>query len=229
MVADNTRERILDSAERLFAERGFDGTSIRDVTADASANLAAVHYHFGSKEDLVREVLRRVVTPANAARIRMMDAADQCPGGPFVGDLLRAFIQPELELARDLGPRGPGVIRLVGRMFSEPNEVVQSICMDLFGEVGGRFIMGLQRALPAVPQEEVVFRMQCVVGVLTFFMADTTPGPWKLIDLNDPQRATGRLIAFLEPAMSAPFSTVFTQVAPNAGSQQTEMSSGHSL
>ncbi len=203
MVADSTRERILDAAERLFAERGFDGTSIRDVTTEAGANLAAVHYHFGSKEDLVREVLRRVVTPANAARLQMMADAEQRPGGPLVADLLRAFIQPEFELARDLGPRGPGVTRLVGRMFSEPNDVVQSICMDLFGEVGGRFIMGLQRALPTVPQEEVVFRMQCVVGILTFFMADTTPGPWKLIDLNDPARATNRLISFLEPAMSA--------------------------
>lgn len=203
MVADSTRERILDAAERLFAERGFDGTSIRDVTTEAGVNLAAVHYHFGSKEDLVREVLRRVVTPANAARLKMMDEAEQKPGGPLVSDLLRAFIQPELELARDLGPRGQCITRLVGRMFSEPNEVVHGICMDLFSEVGGRFIMGLQRALPGVPEEEVVFRMQCVVGVLTFFLADTVPGPWKLIDLNDPERATQRLIAFLEPALAA--------------------------
>ena len=159
MVADTTRERILNAAERLFADRGFDGTSIRDVTTDAGVNLAAVHYHFGSKEDLLRAVLERVVRPCNAERIRLMDEADENPAGPDVASLLRAFIRPEFELARELGPRGTCISRLVGRMFSEPNEVVHGIAMDLFSDVGGRFIMGLQRALPDLPAEEVLFRM----------------------------------------------------------------------
>ncbi|MEX0781048.1 MAG: TetR family transcriptional regulator [Dehalococcoidia bacterium] len=204
MVAEDTRERILDAAEHLFAERGFDGTSIRDVTAEAGVNLAAVHYHFGSKEDLLRSVLERVVLPANALRLEMMRAANATPGGAAVADLLRAFILPELRLARDLGPRGQCITRLIGRMFSEPNEVVHQLASDLFSEVGGCFIEGLHQALPDLPEEEVAFRMQCVVGVFTFFMADTVPSPWKLIDLDDPEGATERLVSFLEPALSAP-------------------------
>ena len=204
MVAEDTRERILDAAERLFSERGFDGTSIRDVTADAGVNLAAVHYHFGSKEDLLRAVLDRVVLPTNEERLRLMQEAFAQPGGPPIGDLLKAFILPELRMARELGERGPTITRLIGRMFSEPNEVVHHLAMDLFSDVGGCLIQGLQQALPDLPEEEVAFRMQCVVGVFTFFMADTVPSPWKLIDLDDPERATDRLVGFLEPAVSAP-------------------------
>jgi AcrR family transcriptional regulator len=204
MVAEDTRERILDAAEHLFAERGFDGTSIRDVTAEAGVNLAAVHYHFGSKEDLLRAVLERVVLPANALRLEMMQAAYSGPQEERVADLLRAFILPELRLARDLGERGQCITRLIGRMFSEPNEVVHLLAMDLFSEVGGCFIDGLHQALPGLSDEEVAFRMQCVVGVFTFFMADTVPSPWKLLDLNDPEGATEQLVSFLEPALSAP-------------------------
>ncbi|MGH2607610.1 MAG: TetR/AcrR family transcriptional regulator [Tepidiformaceae bacterium] len=210
MVAEDTRERILDAAEHLFSERGFDGTSIRDVTAEAAVNLAAVHYHFGSKEDLLRAVLERIVLPTNIERLRLMEEAYAEPGGPLIADLLRAFILPELRLARDLGPRGQCITRLIGRMFSEPNEVVHQLAADLFSEVGGCLIQGLQQALPDLPEEEVAFRMQCVVGVFTFFMADTVPSPWKLIDLNDPEGATERLVTFLEPALSAP-ATVLPQ------------------
>lgn len=204
MVAEDTRERILDAAEHLFADRGFDGASIRDVTAEAGVNLAAVHYHFGSKEDLLRAVLERVVLPTNAERLRMMQEAHARPGGPRIADLLRAFILPELRLARDLGPRGQCITRLVGRMFSEPNEIVHELAAELFSEVGGSFIDGLHQALPDLDEQEVAFRMQCVVGVSTFFLADTVPSEWKLIDLNDAEGATERLVDFLEPALSAP-------------------------
>lgn len=203
-MSQDTRERVLDVAERLFSEHGFEGTSIRDLTAAAGVNLAAVHYHFGSKEDLLRAVLERVVRPSNKVRLEMIEAAMARPAGPRVEDLLRAFILPELQLASELGPRGPNITRLIGRMFSEPNEVVHHLAMDLFSEVGTRFISGLQQALPHLSEQEVAFRMQCVVAVLTFFMADTVPAPWKLVDLNDPEGATERMIAFLAPALAAP-------------------------
>jgi AcrR family transcriptional regulator len=204
MVAQDTREKILDAAEQLFADRGFVATSIRDVTTEAQVNLAAVHYHFGSKEDLFRAVLERVMRPANERRLAMMDAAEQKRGGPTVDDLLRAFILPELQLVHELGPRGSAIARLLGRMFSEPNESMHDIAMELFSEVGGQFISGLQRALPHLPPEEVVFRMQCTVAVLSFFMADTVPAPWKVLDLADPEGTAERIVAFLLPAMSAP-------------------------
>ncbi|HSE46763.1 MAG TPA: TetR/AcrR family transcriptional regulator [Gemmatimonadales bacterium] len=204
MGTEDTRERILDAAEQLFAERGFAATSIRDVTAEAGVNLAAVHYHFGSKDDLVRAVFERVLVPSNAHRLAMMKEAEQQPGGASVEDLLRAFILPELQLVSDLGERGPAVARLSGRMLTEPTDAVHSLVMEMFSEVGGRFIADLQEALPAVSEEEVVFRMQCTVAILTFFMSQNIPAHWKLVDLTDPETTAARIIGFLLPAMSAP-------------------------
>jgi AcrR family transcriptional regulator len=201
---EDTRGRILDAAERLFADRGFAATSIRDVTAEAGVNLAAVHYHFGSKDDLVMAVFERVLVPSNADRLTMMKEAEMRPGGASVEDLLRAFILPELQLVTDLGERGPAVARLMGRMLSEPTDAVHSLVMEMFSEVGGRFISDLQEALPEVGAEEVIFRMQCVVAILTFFMSQNIPAPWRVLDLAEPEATAERIIGFLLPAMTAP-------------------------
>src|SRR5688572_23669682 len=71
-----TKERLLNAAERLFAARGFAGTSLREVTAEAGANVAAVHYHFGSKEELLRAVLSRIVAPVNAERLTLLERVE---------------------------------------------------------------------------------------------------------------------------------------------------------
>jgi AcrR family transcriptional regulator len=72
LASKDTKERILDAAERLFAAHGFAGTSLRAVTKEAGVNLAAVHYHFGTKEDLLRAVLSRIVIPVNRERLEML-------------------------------------------------------------------------------------------------------------------------------------------------------------
>ena len=65
MAATDTKERILDAAELLFAAHGFAGTSLRAVTREAGVNLAAVHYPYGTEEDLLRAVLGRIVIAVN--------------------------------------------------------------------------------------------------------------------------------------------------------------------
>src|SRR5947208_16884641 len=78
-----TKERILDSAESLFMEHGFEATSLRSITAAAAVNLAAVNYHFGSKEELFQAVLTRRLDPMNHARLsflkRRQPASDVLP------------------------------------------------------------------------------------------------------------------------------------------------------
>src|ERR671910_3594384 len=89
-----TKEKILDAAERLFAAHGFAGTSLRSVTKEAGVNLAAVHYHFGNKEDLLRAVLGRIVIPVNRERLEMLEqveaAAEGVPLSP--GGMHRDFL-----------------------------------------------------------------------------------------------------------------------------------------
>ena len=72
----DTRDRLLDTAERLFAERGVDATSLRHITTEAEANLASVNYHFGSKEALFRQIFARRIGPINEERLRLLDACE---------------------------------------------------------------------------------------------------------------------------------------------------------
>jgi AcrR family transcriptional regulator len=210
-VAEDTRERILDTAERLFAERGFDGTSIRDVTAQAGVNLAAVHYHFHSKEALLAAVLARMAGPTNAERLRLMREVESKPGGPDLADLLRAFLLPELRLSRGLGEQGRTRARLMGRIFTEANASVHRLAMEQFSEVGGCFVADLQRVLTHLEEDEVIFRMQCVVAVLSFFLADTVPAEWKVADVNQPEAVLERMVTFLVAALEAPPTPLPTQ------------------
>src|SRR5574340_767840 len=101
-----TKDRILDAAERLFAEHGFNGTSLRMITAAADVNLAAVNYHFRSKETLIEAVYKRRIGPANEKRLRMLDEYEAAAGDGAVPveNILRALVAPMLELRADAGP-----------------------------------------------------------------------------------------------------------------------------
>src|SRR5437870_1032215 len=104
----NTEQRILDAAERLFAQHGFAGTSLRAITAAAGVNLAAVHYHFGSKEALLRATLDRIVGPVNRERLAMLQraedaAAAEAAAAPSVDAVLEAFIAPDVRLLTNMG------------------------------------------------------------------------------------------------------------------------------
>src|SRR6185295_10355812 len=95
----DTRSRILDVAEELFGERGIDRVSIRDITRKAKANLAAINYHFGSKEDLIAAVFERRIVPLNQARLCALDLVEKTAAarGPKLESILGAFIRPALQ------------------------------------------------------------------------------------------------------------------------------------
>src|SRR5258705_154411 len=79
MIKVDTKRRILDSAERLFAEHGVDATSLRSIIEDARVNLAAIHYHYHSKQDLLDAVLMRRLEPVNQLRLEMLDSCGEKP------------------------------------------------------------------------------------------------------------------------------------------------------
>src|SRR5438876_3885821 len=96
-----TRTRILDAAEELFMQHGFEGTSMRLLTAKAGVNLAAVNYHFGSKDALIEAVFRRRLDPMNIARIAELDNLEAADSTPSPDAIIRAFITPGLRLMAD--------------------------------------------------------------------------------------------------------------------------------
>ncbi|KRE89101.1 TetR family transcriptional regulator [Frateuria sp. Soil773] len=164
----STKERILTAAEVLFAQRGFDGGSLRQLTAAAGVNLAAVNYHFGSKDRLVEEVFRRRLDALNAQRLA---ALAKVAGRPdtTLEDVLAAFIRPALELSSD--GSGSLFMRVLARAFAEHDDNLRQFLSENYGHVMRQFTAEFARLLPQLSKEELYWRIDLVTGALTHAMS----------------------------------------------------------
>ena len=138
MVDNGTQDRLLDAAVALFATDGFDGTSVRDITKAAGANQAAIHYHFGNKEGVLRAVTDRVVGPLNQRRNELLDELVAGADPPSSDDLLRAFLRADIETLQRLDDRGASA-RLMARIYGDPSPARQAMALEQFSETGARF------------------------------------------------------------------------------------------
>ena len=168
-----THERILDAAERVFAAHGFAGASLRQITQAASVNLAAANYHFGSKEALYLEVVRRRVRPINAARLARLEAALAEAGDspPPLAQLVDMLVRPVFEAHQDPARGGPHTVRIITRTFGEPLPFMQELIVEEFHSVLARFAQALRRHVPQLPPEEFLWRMSFVVGAMQHTLA----------------------------------------------------------
>lgn len=174
----DTRQRILDIAEQLFAEQGLGQTSLRAITAAAGVNLAAVHYHFGSKEALEQAIFERRLKPMNNDRLQRLDALEgKYEGRPVpLPELIQAFIAPPLDLSRDRDHGGEYFIRLLGRTYTEPTESLQDYVRELYEQVSERFQAAFHNTLPDLDPQELYWRLHFMVGTLAFCMS----GPYTM-------------------------------------------------
>lgn len=210
MSGSKTRERILDTAEELFATQGISGTSLRALTRAADVNLAAVHYHFGSKEGLLDAVVERRGGPINQERIDALDRLESDAAPPTVEAILQAFLMAGVEQYRQMPEMTQRLSRLVARIDAQPAEVTEPLYRKHFGEVSRRFVEALQRALPQLPKETVAERYRYVVGILSFissgnFELDVIPG--HPVSPNSPDAIEDRIaqaITFLAAGLCAP-------------------------
>jgi len=168
--AFSTKQRILEAAENLFARHGFAGASLRQVTATAQVNLAAVNYHFGSKDRLIEEVFRRRLDELNARRLVALKRALARPK-PTLEDVLAAFIKPALELSLDRSG-GQAFVRVLARAYAEYNERLRKFLSDNYGHVLKEFAAAFAALLPQLEKEELYWRLDIVAGALTYAMAD---------------------------------------------------------
>ena len=208
-----TKDKILDAAEKLFATNGFAGTSLRSVIKAAGVNTASVHYHFGSKDGLVEAVLFRRVAPLNQERLRLLNGLEtEYPTGLLpLSEVVRAFLEPVIRAHARLSneesvDQARMFPRLMGRAVIETGPDVGAFFHRLFGEVLRRFLLALSRAMPDKPPEEVMWRMQSMVGAMVSTIALPTfhgdadqvvPGS------SDPDVTLRRLIAFVTAGMQA--------------------------
>lgn len=199
----DTKQKILDTAERLFATEGFGAVSLRQIIADADVNLAAIHYHFGSKQELLDAVVMRKADPVNRERMARLDRLESKPGVHLVEkvrveDVLAAFLMPMAEAAH----QHPEFCKLMGRMQAEG--ILTEVIMRNFQPMLGRFLGALRKAVPDLPENEFRWRVHFMQGAIAHTMS-SDPAPFAgAEDVGGVPGRIERLIAFLTGAFHAP-------------------------
>jgi AcrR family transcriptional regulator len=194
----DTKQKIMDVAERLFGEQGYDATSLRHIIAEAGVNLAAVHYHFGSKEDLLLEVVLRKINPVNQERMALLDQieAEAAPNAPTVEKVLEAFLAPAIHVSKS-----PEFVKLMGRLHAEGSAT--EIFHKHFEPMITRFRTALSRAVPELSERELEWRSHFMVGAMAH-MFTGRPHLRETLNRDDPRLVIDYLIAFLSGGFHAP-------------------------
>ena len=199
----STKDRILYAAEELFAQQGFASTSLRQVTSRADVNIAAVNYHFGSKDNLVNEVFRRRMDVMSAQRLDALHRALEAAPGQLE-PILAAFVEPALAMAQDRHGGG-AFIRVIARTYAENNDSLRKFLSDQYGHVLRDFAKAIAGCVPGLGKEELYWRLDFLSGALTYAMADfgLIKRPSGVSEATPRQRAAQALIRFAAAGFQA--------------------------
>jgi AcrR family transcriptional regulator len=194
----DTKSRILDAAEKLFGMNGFEATSLREITTEASVNLAAINYHFQSKDSLIDAIVARRIEPVNRKRLQLLEAAGP---NPALEQILTAFMAPVMQV------KTMTMVPLIGRILSNPDLFVDRVFMKHLAPVSQRFVEALTKALPQLPASEVLWRLHFSVAVMTHTMLwgkvypKITNG---VCDITDRDALVERAVRFVAAGFRAP-------------------------
>ena len=247
----STQEKIVRAAESLFEHQGFEATTLRQITAAAGVNLAAVNYHFGSKEALIREIFKRRLTQLNQERLAALDRLEKAAAGRPVKPtkILDAFFGTLLRIAQKDKQGGPTFLKLLGRTLTEPSEFIRVFLASEYEEVLRRFKEALIKSLPDVPREEILWRFHFMLGATAYAIAgtdslkllaheeskeNTETSLWskpkdKESDLMQIDRLLPRLMNFLVGGLRAPLPEFNTQALHQAQPRQAALRISHSV
>jgi AcrR family transcriptional regulator len=205
-MGSDTKTRIMDAAEALFAEYGYEVTSLRSITSAAKVNLAAVNYHFGGKETLLEAIYARRITPMNQERLSRLSALEEQYEAVPIERIVFAFVDPALKLSRDC--EQSHFIALLGRSYLEPSLIIQGKVRQMFDEVAEHFKTAFAKSLPNVPPTELYWRMHFMVGVLAYCMAGNDMmrmiASSHITDDNGSEMLIQRLVLFVCHGIEAP-------------------------
>ncbi|MEM7412724.1 MAG: TetR/AcrR family transcriptional regulator [Myxococcota bacterium] len=180
MARTDSRERILNAAESLFAEKGVRAASLREIGARARANPGSIYFHWKTKAELVREVFARRLGPLDAERLRRLEAAEKehAPEAVPLEGVLEALVAPMLELLTQQRS-GAGFLRLLGRTYNEPDRDLVRMLRRDHGATVERFRDALARALPELPEEQLFVRFHFALGALAYTLG--SDASWQLV------------------------------------------------
>lgn len=201
----DTPARLIAAAERLFAESGEEATSLRAIARAALSNAAAVHYHFGGRDELLRAVLSRELHPLTTRRLQSVERVVADHGEPLpVATVLEAVVRPDLELLAKLRKSRVQVARFLGRAHTLPGTVVPEYLDRQFGLVADRVVPLLHASLPGVAADELRRRLRLVTDmVMVLFATAPDPGRPGPLGSDNVEGQLQRLVAFCGAGMAA--------------------------
>lgn len=166
------KRKLVEAAEKLFAEKGFEAVSVRDITQLAGTNVAAVNYHFGSREGLLNLVILKHAKPVNEERLARLDVAERRWPGKLVPieELMDALVRPLLGQVRKSGLPERLFYQLMGRIFAEYGDGLAEEIEQQLRQTNDRFLRALGRVLPALAEEELLARIHFIDGGLIHLM-----------------------------------------------------------
>ncbi|KQM54115.1 MULTISPECIES: TetR/AcrR family transcriptional regulator [Pseudomonas] len=171
-----TKTRLLDATEALFIKYGYDAVLLRQITERAQVNLAAVNYHFGDKDSLMKTLLMQRLEPLNEQRLELLARCEAEADGPLDCDtLLGVLFAPAMGLERSDPASGEGrsFIRFLGRVYSDTSPFIQEYLKVHYQPVFQRFFEAFALALPDLPRNELGVRLQFALKAISGVMAGT--------------------------------------------------------
>lgn len=201
-----SRERLILSAERLFAQRGFEGVSLRDIADDAKANVALVSRYFGGKEGLLAEIYTHYSQVLNGERARLLAKYREKGRKPSLEEVLDAFIRPSLD-ATHSGNRERGFLRLRAVLLVENSSLLEQLVAQSFDSYTKMFVDALRECLPHLKREDVFWRFHFLLATIHY----TATGPQRIKSItrgrcnpSDPIATMKELIPFLAAGFRSP-------------------------
>lgn len=209
MSRPDTKQKILDAAEYLFAREGYRGTSLRAITGKAKANLASVNYHFGSKTSLLEAVIRRRILPLNQMRMKRLEQVreEALNRGkrPAVKSVLLAFIEPTL-LFMESSPGARNFVTFIGRSFTDPDDTVRKVFLRFIKSIFHLLFETLCAALPDYRKDIIFWRLHFTMGALFHSMhvcRNITVGPKDIRTDIDSHSLINQIIPFVTAGVKA--------------------------
>ena len=169
----DTKQKIMIAAERMFAKKGYGGTSIRNIVQEANVNLGAIHYHFGSKENLFLSILSQRLNSVNEERLRLLQKAEASGNCVTVEQIIRSFLMPIIHMQKS-NKNHRQFSTMVGRAFSEDIKLKLLVEKQLFKPICDTFIRALEESMPDVPSLEVHWKFHFLICTMigTFMAGD---------------------------------------------------------
>jgi TetR/AcrR family transcriptional regulator, regulator of cefoperazone and chloramphenicol sensitivity len=198
------REAIVTAAVRHFAEHGYSGASVREILRDAGANVAAAHYHFGSKEELYREVVSRFLVrlcEERANTLRVIEAAPPATPRERLEALVRGYVEPHLRLCTE--PEARYYIQLLARFVTESEQLTGRIYADILEPTRSRYLRAIGAVVPEVPPAKLARLFSFMVSLMVTAPADvsyrslTGRSPWP----RNVQHLIDQIVAFVTAGM----------------------------